>query len=226
MRKLNKTFIFLSIIFSFFFCNFATNVAIAQNAANNTDEAKVKAFIQNVGDDIVRITSNKSLSKPQVELKMIELVDNIINPDWISRFVLGKYYRTISDKQKSRFSSLYRQYMINTYGPKFQHYEVTNFTLLDTENQNSFYLVKCEFMQKNSNTPVSVNFRVITKDKIAVIDVITEGISLIETQRSEFSSAIAQNGIDKFLSDLEQKVSNLRANTISNKLSSRKKFKS
>jgi phospholipid transport system substrate-binding protein len=210
MKKLiNKTIIFLALIAT---CSF-NNFAIAQNTApiTNNDEKKIQDFIQNVGEDIVKITSSKSQSKAQVEHKMIALVDRIIDPDWISRFVLGKYYKTISDQQKARFSDLYRKYMINTYGPKFQNYNVTKFTLLSSEDQNSFYLVKCEFVQKDSNTPVSVDFRVKSKDgKISVIDLITEGISLIETQRSEFSSAISQGGAEKFLDDLQQKVNNLK----------------
>ncbi len=210
MKKLiNKTIIFLALIAT---CSF-NNFAIAQNTApiTNNDEKKIRDFIQNVGEDIVKITSSKSQSKVQIEQKMIDLVDRIIDPDWISRFVLGKYYKTISDQQKARFSDLYRKYMINTYGPKFQNYNVTKFTLLSSEDQNSFYLVKCEFVQKDSNTPVSVDFRVKSKDgKISVIDLITEGISLIETQRSEFSSAISQGGAEKFLDDLQQKVNNLK----------------
>ena len=163
MKKLiNKTIIFLALIAT---CSF-NNFAIAQNTApiTNNDEKKIRDFIQNVGEDIVKITSSKSQSKVQIEQKMIDLVDRIIDPDWISRFVLGKYYKTISDQQKARFSDLYRKYMINTYGPKFQNYNVTKFTLLSSEDQNSFYLVKCEFVQKDSNTPVSVDFRVKSKD--------------------------------------------------------------
>ena len=216
MKKLiNKALVFLLVTA----VNCFSNYAVAQNAATspNDNETQIRSFVQNIGDKIVRITGDKSLSKIQVENKMINLVDSVIDPEWISRFVLGKYYKTIADEQKLRFKNLYREYMINTYGPKFQHYNVTKFTLLSSEDQNSFYLVRCEFMQKDLNSPVSVNFRVINKNnKPAVIDLVTEGVSLIETQRSEFSSAISQGGIDKFLSDLQQKVNNLRSHSYNN----------
>jgi phospholipid transport system substrate-binding protein len=213
MKKLiNKTIIFLAVIVT---CSF-NNLAMAQNTdpIANGDEKKVRDFVQDVGNNIVKITSDKSLTKSQVEGKMIGLIDGIIDPDWISRFVLGKFYKTVSDQQKSRFSQLYREYMINTYGPKFQHYNIKKFTLISSEDQHSFYLAKCEFMQKDSNTPISVDFRVKNKDgKLVVIDLITEGISLIETQRSEFSSAIAQGGVEQFLDDLQKKVNNLKRNS-------------
>jgi phospholipid transport system substrate-binding protein len=209
IKLLNKTIIFLLVITT---CSF-NNFAMARNTATNinNNEKKVRDFIQNIGEDIVKITSNTSQSKVQIEQEMIALIDNIIDPDWISKFVLGKHYRTISDQQKARFLSLYRKYMINTYGSKFQHYNVKKFELLSSENQNSFYLVKCEFIKNDSNAPVSIDFRVKNKSgKLVVIDLITEGISLIETQRSEFSSAIAQSGAEQFLADLQQKVNNLK----------------
>ena len=44
------------------------------------------------------------------------------------------------------------------------------------------------------------------KGKLVILDFIAEGISLIETQRSEFNSAISKNGLDSFLDDLEERV--------------------
>ena len=43
-----------------------------------------------------------------------------------------------------------------------------------------------------------------------ILDFIAEGISLIETQRSEFNSAISQNGMDKFLDILQERVEKLK----------------
>ncbi len=209
-KIISKVSVFLFIVTAAI-CN--GNYAIAQNAIPNyvDGEKKVQDFVQNIGNTIVKITSNDSLTDDQTEHEMISFIDAIIDPEWISRFVLGKEYKTISDPQKTRFLDLYRKYMTNTYGPKFQHYDVVQFSLLSVEDQNSFYLARCEFTQKNSNTPVLVDFRVKNKDsKTSVIDVITEGVSLIETQRSEFSSAISQGGIEKFLDDLEEKVNRLK----------------
>jgi ABC-type transporter MlaC component len=42
--------------------------------------------------------------------------------------------------------------------------------------------------------------------QLAIIDFIAEGISLIETQRSEFDSAIKNIGIEQFLLDLNSKI--------------------
>ena len=43
-----------------------------------------------------------------------------------------------------------------------------------------------------------------------MLDIVAEGVSLIETQRSEFGSAINNNGLDNFLDDLEKRVKELK----------------
>jgi ABC-type transporter MlaC component len=77
--------------------------------------------------------------------------------------------------------------------------------------QQSFYVVKAEFLPRDSNVPISVDFRVKEKDgKLVILDFIAEGVSLIETQRSEFNSAISQNGMDQFLKNLQARVEQLK----------------
>jgi phospholipid transport system substrate-binding protein len=101
--------------------------------------------------------------------------------------------------------------MINTYGPKFKDYNGRKFTVNEVIEQGGFYIAKAEFLPHDSNTPISVDFRVKERNgKLVILDFIAEGISLIETQRSEFNSAISQKGTDKFLDELTERVEKLK----------------
>ena len=102
--------------------------------------------------------------------------------------------------------------MINTYGPKFNSYNGKKFTVNSVEKQGSFYLAKSEFTPKNSNTVIFFDFRVIEDDgNYYIVDFIAEGVSLIETQRSEFNSTINDEGLDKFLEILKKRVDALKS---------------
>ncbi len=198
MKKLIAIFIF--VVFS--------NSALAQKADASD---KVRNFVDDIGNKIIKIADDNKLSENQKKDKIIIEIDKIIDTDWISRFVLGKNYKTANDEQKNRFSELYRQFMINTYGPKFKNYNGRGFTVIKVENQNNFYVAKCEFLPKDSNIPVNVDFRVKDRNnKLAVIDFVAEGVSLLETQRSEFNAAISQKGMDKFMDDLALRVKELK----------------
>ncbi len=184
------------------------NNSFAQNPAK---EKEVGAFVETIGNKIVKIASDKALTDNKKREQIIAVVDSVIDAEWIARFVLGKNYRTITEEQKTKFIKLYRQFMINTYGPKFKNYDGKKFTVNEVTERNGFYVAKAEFLPRDSNVPISVDFRVKEKDeKLLILDFIAEGISLIETQRSEFNSAISQGGADKFLKDLEARVENLK----------------
>lgn len=198
MKKLLSVVLFL----------LATSTAFAQNS----EPEKVKIFVDDLGNKIVAIANEKSTSEAKKKEKIIATIDNVIDSDWIARFVLGKSYKTIDEEQKARFTKLYRDFMINTYGPKFKNYNGRKFSVNSVEEQNGFYIAKSEFLPRDSNAPISVLFRVKNRDgKLVILDFIAEGISLIETQRSEFNSAISQKGIEQFLKDFAKRVGDLKS---------------
>lgn len=195
--------VLLAIVFIFF-----TSSALAQD---NTKLDQVKVFINEVGSQIIKSADDKKLSVEQRKAKIISVIDESIDADWIARFVLGKNYRTMSEEHKASFTKLYRDFMINTYGPKFQSYNGKRFDVTDVTEQNGFYIAKAEFLPKDSNAAILVSFRVKERaNKLVILDFIAEGISLIETQRSEFNSAISQKGVDKFLEELKNRIEKLK----------------
>lgn len=186
------------------------NILIIKNLYAASEEAKVKKFVQSIGDNLVNITQNKTLSPQEKQDNIINLVDKNTNSSWISRFVLGKNYRIFSPKQREKFQSLYRKYMINSYGPQFNNFNSVSLNILKVEKQRIFYVVKCQFITDKSNAPIDFDFRIKNRNnKISIIDFVAEGVSLIESQRSEFNSAISSMGIDDFLNNLENKVKDL-----------------
>ncbi len=181
------------------------------SCANADESSEVKTFVDNIGNKVVSIANEKNVSESSKRQRIIGEIDKVIDSDWIARFVLGKNYKVASDQEKQHFSELYRQFMINTYGPKFKNYNGRKFNVKSVEQQSGFYVARCEFLPRDSNVPIDVDFRVKNRDgKLSVLDFVTEGISLIETQRSEFNSAISQKGMNGFIVDLERRVEILK----------------
>jgi phospholipid transport system substrate-binding protein len=179
-------------------------------SAENAKTAEVRTYVEEIGNKIIKIADEKG-SESKKRDKIITIIDGAIDADWLARFVLSRNYKTSTEAQKERFTKLYRDFMINTYGPKFKNYNGKKFTVNEVIEQNGFYIAKAEFLPRDNNVPISVNFRVKErKGKLMILDFIAEGVSLIETQRSEFNSAITQKGMDQFLDDLTEKVKYLK----------------
>ena len=180
-------------------------------AQNNPPQDMIRAFVQILGDQIIDVAKDKSLSDFQRKQKIINLIDKSTDSKWIARFVLGKNHKTANEEQKKQFMSMYREFMINTYGPKFNSYDGKKFSVNSVEKQSNFYLVKSEFVPKNSDVVIFFDFRVKENEgSFSIVDFIAEGVSLIETQRSEFNSSINEEGMDKFLENLKKRIAILR----------------
>ena len=180
-------------------------------AQNDTPQEMIKKFVQIIGDQIIDVAKDKSLSEFQKKQKIINLIDKSTDSKWIARFVLGKNHKTANEEQKKQFMSMYREFMINTYGPKFNSYDGKKFAVNSVEKQSNFYLVKSEFTPKNSDVGIFFDFRIKENEgNFFIVDFIAEGVSLIETQRSEFNSSINEEGMDKFLENLKKRIASLR----------------
>ena len=56
-----------------------------------------------------------------------------------------------------------------------------------------------------SGKPIVVDFRVRpTNGTFKLIDVVVEGLSMLKTQRDEFSSVIQRNGVDGLIASLQE----------------------
>lgn len=175
------------------------------------DLSAVKNFVNDFGNKILQTASNKKYSVEVKRDQMVNLIDSVVDSEWVAKFVLAKNYRTATEAQRDRFKKLYREFMIRTYAPAFKGYDGENFEVLDSVQQGQYFMVKCFFIPKEG-PKVNLGFR-LKKNKtgsFSVLDIIAEGVSLIETQRSEFGSVISSKGLDDFLSDLEIRVNELK----------------
>lgn len=197
INKMSK----FKILFILFFILINPNLVFSKNI----DQAKL--FVNDLGNQIIKIASDKNNDVDKTRNNLIDLIDSVVDSKWVSRFVLGKNYRLITVKQKDIFEELYKKYMINSYFPSFQGYNGEKFEVTRALQQNKYFIVDCIFFLKDSSQ-VNISFRLKedTKNSFAVLDVIAEGISLIQTQRSEFKAVISNKGIDGLLKDLEDRV--------------------
>lgn len=199
---MNKIIPIFAFLLSFLFSN---------NVAAN-DSSKARDFINEFGNKVIEVASNKKVSVNTRRDQLISLIESVIDSKWIAKFVLARNYRTASQEQRDRFQSLYRDFMIHTYAPSFNGYNGEKFEVKDVIQQGKYFMVKCLFIPKEG-PKVNIAFRLKKNkksEKFVMLDVIAEGVSLIETQRSEFNSVIASKGMDNFLQDLSDRVVRLK----------------
>ncbi len=177
----------------------------AASAAASVEQARV--FVTDLSDTTLGIIKNSSVSSAEKEQQLTALFKKTIDTEWIGKFALGRYIRTLTPEQKERYRTLYTEFLILNYVPNFRDYtgQTLNISSISEPAENN-YLVQTAIVNPDGGT-IRVDYRLRQKGNDFVIyDIIAEGVSLITTQRSEFGSILAQQGVDGLLNKLEARV--------------------
>lgn len=172
---------------------------------------KAEAFIANLANDAISELTDPTVSLAEQEERFRQIMREYIAFETIARWVLGgRYWRGASDEQRARYMSLFENLMVATYAHRFQDYsgeklEVSGVRKID----ESQALVQTTLKRPNADKPLRVDWRVRgTADKLSVIDIMVEGLSMAQTQRSEFTSVLRANGgdISALMANLESRL--------------------
>ena len=170
-------------------------------------------FIEVLTEDAISMLTGKGLTKAVRAERFRALMGKTFSIQGIAKFVLGRYWRKASDEEKSDYLQLFEDLMVVTYADRFEKYSGEKFLIKRTEVRGEKDAIVYTTMVKANDgaKPLKVAWRVRSKgETYTIIDVMVEGISMIMTQKSEFSSFIKQNGgnLGALLMELKKRVQN------------------
>lgn len=193
--------------------------AVAKEKAKSTKEFvaskdSARAFVDELGNKALEIIKQGGAGKVDTRKKLESLFEDSVDIEWVSKFVLGKYWRQASDAQKSLYKEKYKYFLITHYTSKFSDYSDESFKIHDVkEQQSGEYQLTMEIVRPREPS-VYVDYRIRAKEKgFAIFDIIVEGVSLITTQRSEFGSVISRKGLDYLIEQLDVKTKEVTSAT-------------
>lgn len=174
---------------------------------------EVKIFVQDVADSTLAVIQ-KDIDSAEKEKELEAIFVDAVDTDWLARFAMGRYYRQLTDEQKTTYRDMYKRYMLLSYVPKFREYSGESFHLLGvTPIDNTHFVAKTELALPGQAVKARVDYKVHEKKAggYKINDIVAEGVSLATTQRSDFGGLLSRKGIDVFLEKMSQKIERLRS---------------
>ena len=200
--KFNSFFLFIILSFSFFLQK--NNESFLVYAIGDPG-----SYVISTTEKAIKTLTDESIDPQEKELRFGKLFDKNFDIPSISRFVLGKYWKSATTTQKKEFIVTFRNYIVKTYSSRFSEYTGEKLTLINSENEsNPKLFIVHTALNREDAPPIKVDWRVgLKKDRYVILDIIIEGISLAITQRSEFISVIDQNdgNVDNLIKLLKEK---------------------
>ena len=152
--------------------------------------SKSKVFLEKLGQEVIEKVSNIDITDSERQNNFKKLYLSSFDNYYISKFVLGRYWKTIDKQVQKKFVDSFNNYIVATYAPKFKGWEGT-FKAVDSQIENNYYNVKMNVINKEGPKMKMMWKLYINKNnKFKILDVNLEGVSMLVTQRAEFLSVI------------------------------------
>ena len=173
------------------------------------DENGARQFIQDVGDRTVAALRRAGSSDRQRLDELVDLLNTATDLDLVGRLVLGQYWRTATEAQRTEYTRLFKELEVkrmadrlNTYGG--ETFEITTAKPVD---QRDTVVATRIFRPGSGGQPIAVDWRVRQLEgRYSIIDIVAEGVSMVVTQRSEVASVVSQKGMDGLIQTMRERL--------------------
>ena len=188
------------LIFTFIIINF---ISINQSYSIEPD-----VFVQSTVNRASHVL-NDNLSKDQKIDKLKSIAAETVDIKGIGMYTLGSYRKTLSENQKKEYDTLFKQYFLKTFSSRLAEYSNPEIEVKFKKELNKNYTMVSSILIATEQRPeVKIDWRIYTKnpDDLKIRDLIIEGLSLVRTQKEEFSSIIRSNdgNIDALFTELRK----------------------
>lgn len=189
----------------FLYCLCAPFLAQAQTSDDP------QQLVRQAADQIMqRIASERH----QIDLdpgRLYPLLDELLLPhidfEKMSRWALGKYWRTANNEQRARFVKEFRNLIVRTYSTALLEYsnQTIRYLPLHSKPGATEVTVRTEIETAGGQT-IPIHYDLYLKDQQWMVqDVNIDGVSLVANYRTTFASQIRRSGVDGLLEQLSQR---------------------
>lgn len=183
----------------------ATYLLAAPAQAATVQDAR--NFVDTLTPMVVQTINDKSLGDAAKQAKLQQLFVQYVDIDWMARFTLGRAWQQATEDQRTRYLAAYRQYLLNRYTTNFADYGGSKYKVNDIHQDDEGFAVSMQVATPQTSENVALGYHLHTdaSGQMKLSDIIVEGVSLISTQRSEYTAVVQQKGMDGLIAALQSK---------------------
>ena len=155
-------------------------------------------FVQSTVNRAAKTLGGNLTKEERVE-KLKEIASETVDIQGIGYYTLGAYRKNINDEVIKKYEILFEQYFLKSFASRLAEYSNPEIEVVSKKKLNENYTMVSSILVSTEQRPeVKIDWRIYTKDpeNLKIRDLIIEGLSLVRTQREEFSSIIQSNDGD------------------------------
>jgi phospholipid transport system substrate-binding protein len=185
----------------------AIPLAVGAPSLGLASQEAARSFITQLGKETVEILQSKD-APAQRAARMEDVLRRGLDFETIGRFVLGRHWNTASPQKREEFIAVFTDFVAKSYSRRLaEEATIDGFNITGVRDLGEGDALVQTQITRPSGAPLSYEWRVRTaQGKTKIVDVVVEGVSLLITHRSDFTSVIGQSGLDGLIRSLRDKA--------------------
>jgi len=180
-------------------------------AANPDPTEQMRPFVQK----IVNILTDPELQGDEQCSRRRQMVMDVARErfdfDEMSKRVLGRQWRELSDSEKKTFVGLFTTLLEHAYIGKIEDYSKQTVEFKSQRIRGDKAQVDTMLLDRDVAIPVSY-IMILEKNDWMVYDIVVEGVSLVRNYMDQFNEIIRKDGYDSLLARMKERIKELEAN--------------
>jgi len=170
---------------------------LSARSAAAGDPAAAGQFLTSLQDDAVAQLTDPGVSEEEKESRFRSLFRKNFDLPAISRFVLGRFWRSAEEEDRADFMQVFEDAMVQRFFPLLAGYDGQRLQIENSREDSKkkdVFIVNSTY-PRNEGEPYKLSWRIRNKDaQFRILDVVAEGVSMAITLRSEYGSMIKSSG--------------------------------
>lgn len=190
---------------------------IAGRADSEPTADQARSFIATMASEGIASLTGEEIPSDEREARFREIMGRYFAMENIARWVVGRAaWQRASEAEREAFVDVFEDLVIETYAHRFAEYQGETLAIEETfVHENGDVLVRSRLVRPAATQPLRVDWRVRSRGDGTqqVIDIVVEGLSMAQKQRSEFDSFLRQHdrSLAALIEELRQRIEDARA---------------
>lgn len=180
-------------------------VAAEAIAAPSADEVAARAFVQQTIDSVLAILKDPAIPLEDKKVKVEAIAYKSFDFTLMSRLVLARNWDKFSPKQQTDFVDAFKKHLSATYRDTLNTFRDETISIVSSRAESNGDVTVMTVVKGSADT-TKVDYRMRKSDGgWRGIDVIIEGVSLVQNFRSQAQEIVSAEGPDGLIQKLRSK---------------------
>ena len=184
----------------------ATVLLLISSLVSALDDGAARAVVEKLHESLLMaMHGGAQLGLKGREEMLAPVIESSFDFESICRIVTGRYWKSASDDQKTRFTSAFKKLSVATYASNFSSFSGEKFQTEGSEADHEALIVRTT-LRPTEGEPVTLNYLLRqSNEHWRIMNVVAQGVSDLSLKRADYTAVIKTEGFDSLINRLENK---------------------